>query len=456
MKPIRTPSFPLSNALSVSELNGLARDALEAAFPLLWVRGEISNFVRATSGHWYFSLKDAKAQIRCTLFRTRNALLDWVPKNGDCVEVRAFVTLYEARGEFQIAVEEIRRAGFGALYEAFEALKLRLQAQGLFNAERKRNIPRIPRHIGIVTSLSAAALRDVLTTLKRRMPSAAIVIYPTPVQGADAAARIVKAIQRACEHACCDVLIVCRGGGSIEDLWPFNEEIVAQAVFRCTIPVVSGVGHETDFTIADFVADMRAPTPTGAAELATVHRQELVAQLKEFNRRLHDAIARALRERTQLIDGLARGLIDPKARIAAQRRRMATYSRQLMLSVNAVIERARWRLKERDRRLRWFVPRTADARRRLETADRRLGSALSAKLLASRSTLERLGATLRTLDPENVLKRGYSLVYTADGDIVRDTDQLVLAQHLDVQLARGNAQVTVTRLIPVGDPPEAA
>lgn len=448
--------MPVSGAVSVSELNGMARATLEAAFPLLWVRGEVSNFVRATSGHWYFSLKDAKAQIRCTLFKTRNALLNWVPKNGDSVEVRAFVTLYEARGEFQIAVEEIRRAGFGALYAAFEALKSRLQGQGFFDAERKRNIPRIPRHIGIVTSLSAAALRDVLTTLKRRMPSATIVIYPTPVQGPDAAAGIVKAIQRACEHACCDVLIVCRGGGSIEDLWPFNEEVVAHAVFRCTIPVVSGVGHETDFTIADFVADMRAPTPTGAAELATVHSQELIAQLQALSRRLHDAVARVLRDRTQFVDGLARGLIDPKARIATQQQLVQTASRRLTLSLGSVLERASWRLSEGGRRLRWFLPRTVEAKSRLETVAGRLERSLSANLTRSRSSLERLSASLRTLDPENVLKRGYSLVYTADGSLIRNAGQLTAGQEIHLQFACGRAQATVAGPSPVAEPPECA
>lgn len=449
------PLFPTTHSLSVSELNGLARSTLEAAFPLLWVHGEVSNFVRASSGHWYFSLKDARAQIRCTCFRTRNMLLEWTPKNGDSVELRAFVTLYEARGEFQISVEEIRRAGFGALFEAFEALKVRLQKQGVFDAATKRPLPKIPRTIGIVTSLAAAALRDVLATLKRRMPSAEIVIYPTPVQGIEAASGIVAAIERARHHACCDVLILCRGGGSIEDLWPFNEEIVAHAIFRCTIPIVSGVGHETDFTISDFAADLRAATPTAAAEIATQYRQELCAQLVTLDRRLDQAMSRILRDHAQRVDGLARRLSDPRSNLALQQDRLEAMKIRLKRALHSRLERTHWRLKQNARQLAWHRPRTEQARASLAAIDRQLRRALLDRIASKRANVERLDASLRSLNPDHVLMRGYSIVYTASGAIVNDSAALQKDERLSIRFARGNAAVRVEQRVTVENPPRS-
>ncbi|MFP5403699.1 MAG: exodeoxyribonuclease VII large subunit [Gammaproteobacteria bacterium] len=248
------PTLPV---LTVSELNRMARRALESQLPLLWVEGEVSNFTRAASGHWYFSLKDANAQVRCVMFRGRNQFADFTPANGDHVEVRALPSLYEARGDFQLGAEQIRRAGAGRLYEAFLKLKARLDAEGLFDPAKKRALPRFPRTLGIVTSPQAAALHDVLTALSRRMPGLPVILYPTPVQGAGAGAQIAAAIRTAGARAECDVLLVCRGGGSLEDLWAFNDEAVARAIAMSPMPVVSGVGHETDFTIADFAADLR-------------------------------------------------------------------------------------------------------------------------------------------------------------------------------------------------------
>ncbi|HAN54975.1 MAG TPA: exodeoxyribonuclease VII large subunit, partial [Betaproteobacteria bacterium] len=269
-----TPPSQTTPILSVAALNRLVRQTLEQRLPLTWVAGEISNLTRASSGHWYFSLKDADAQVRCVMFRNRNQFIDWQPDNGMQVEVRATPTLYEPRGEFQLQVDTLRRAGLGALFEAFEALKLKLGSEGLFNADKKRGLPVFPRCVGIITSPQAAALHDVLTTLQRRMPSLPVVLYPTQVQGRDAAAQIVAALHAAYQRAECDVLIVCRGGGSIEDLWSFNDENVARAIAASPIPVVSAIGHETDFTIADFVADLRAPTPTAAAELVCSHQAD--------------------------------------------------------------------------------------------------------------------------------------------------------------------------------------
>ncbi len=258
--------------IAVSALNRMAREALEAALPLLWVGGEISNLTRASSGHVYFTLKDASAQVRCAMWRNRAQLLAFRPENGMRVEARALVTLYEARGDYQLNVEALRPAGIGNLFEAFNRLKARLAAEGLFDPDQRRPLPRFPRAVGIVTSLQAAALRDVLVTLRRRAPHLPVVLYPAPVQGADAAARLVAAVRDAGRRAPqdgIDLLLLVRGGGSIEDLWSFNDEALARALRACPLPVVCGVGHETDFTIADFAADLRAPTPTGAAEIAS-------------------------------------------------------------------------------------------------------------------------------------------------------------------------------------------
>ena len=249
------------SVLTVSALNQAVAQLLERNIPLTWVSGEISNFTRAASGHWYFTLKDQAAQVRAVMFRGRAQYAGFMPREGDKVEVRALVTLYAPRGDYQLSVEAIRRAGLGNLYEAFLQLKAQLTAEGLFDQQRKRTIPGFVRSIGIVTSPQAAALRDILTALQRRAPHIRIVLYPTPVQGEGSPQKIAQAIATASSRAECDVLLVCRGGGSIEDLWSFNEEIVARAIAACSMPVISGVGHETDFTISDFAADMRAATP---------------------------------------------------------------------------------------------------------------------------------------------------------------------------------------------------
>ena len=257
----------------MSELNRLAREVLEMSFPLFWVSGEVSNFTRAASGHWYFSLKDQTAQVKCVMFKGRNSYVDFIPREGDKIEARCTVTLYEARGDFQLTAEFIQKAGLGALFEAFEKLKNKLALEGLFDAASKHAIPKHPNTIGIVTSPDAAALRDVLTTLKRRNPRVGVIIYPTSVQGKGSAETIAKAINTASQRAEVDALIICRGGGSMEDLWQFNEEIVARAIAKCAIPTISGIGHETDFTICDFVADMRAATPVSYTHLDVYKRQ---------------------------------------------------------------------------------------------------------------------------------------------------------------------------------------
>ena len=389
--------------MTVSELNRLARNVLEQSFPLFWVAGEVSNLTRAASGHWYFSLKDAGAQVRCVMFKGRNSYLDWSPKEGDKVEARCTVTLYEARGDFQLTIEFLQRAGLGALFEAFEKLKTKLQQEGLFDAALKKPLPAHPKQIGIVTSPDAAALRDVLTTLKRRMPSIPIVIYPVPVQGRGAAALIANAIQQASQRAECDVLIICRGGGSIEDLWQFNEEIVARAIAECPIPTISGVGHETDFTICDFVADIRAATPTAAAELATPSRDTLLNALNQLKQQLAKNIQYFLSQRAQTLDYLARRLISPLQQIEQQKSQLAQMAYRLNASVNQ-------------------------------------------QLQTKQHNLLRLRQNLTHLNPLAVLTRGYALVQTEKGEIVRSISQIKLADIVQIRFAEGKAEAEIKNI----------
>lgn len=413
--------------LSVTELNRTVRELLEASIPLLWVGGEISNLTRAASGHWYFSLKDSKAQVRCVMFRNRNAYLDWQPKEGDQVEARALVSLYEARGEFQLTIEALRRAGLGALFEAFERLKSKLQLEGLFDPARKRPLPAHPRQIGIVTSPDAAALRDVLTTLRRRMPGIPVVLYPTPVQGKGAAELIAKAIRTAGERAECDVLIVCRGGGSIEDLWQFNEEIVARTIAACAIPVVSGVGHETDFSIADFVADVRAATPTAAAELVSHDRNLLLQQLNQLGRHLVRQMEYMLAERMQKLDYLSRCLVHPGERI----RQQGELLNQLRMRLNQAMQRN-----------------LQQAKTSFSPMPQRIHISAARYFELRRLHLEHLAQSLQHLNPQGVLERGYSLVQTDQGKIVRDSAELKAGDGLQITFAKGGASTTVNTTKP--------
>src|SRR5258706_9946842 len=393
--------------ISVAELNRRAREFIEAGFPLLWVAGEISNFTRAASGHCYFSLKDATAQVRCVFFRHKAALIDWKPENGMQVEVRAAPTLYEARGDFQLTVEGMRRSGLGALFEAFERLKRKLEREGLFDPSRRKPIPEFPGSVGVVTSPKAAALHDVLTTLARRMPGIYVVLYPTPVQGEGAGDKIAQAVRAASARMEVDVLIVCRGGGSMEDLWAFNEEIVARAIAECTMPVVSGVGHETDFTIADFVADARAPTPTAAAELVSPNRAELLIRLRVLAARLSRDIDRALNERMQHLDFLRKRLVHPGERIEAELRHMAHLLQRLRsaathalgtatLSSSGLLHRLRAALPDIDA----HIARQQDLRLRLRQGQARL-------LEQHEAALVKMRAGLAHLNPQAVLERGY-------------------------------------------------
>lgn len=392
--------FSTAKILSVSELNRLVGEVLTQTFPLMWISGEISNFTRAASGHWYFSLKDANAQVRCVMFKGRNNYVDFDLREGDHVEARANISFYEPRGDFQLNVEFIRKAGLGALFEAFEKLKNKLALEGLFDAASKRAIPRFPRAIGIVTSPNAAALRDVLTTLKRRNPNIRVIIYPTPVQGKGVAESIAKAIRTASARNEVDTLIICRGGGSIEDLWQFNEEIVARAVAECRIPTISGVGHETDFTICDFVADARAATPTTAAELASVDLQALQAYITQLWHRLERRMNTGLQANSQKLDFLARRLISPQQRITLQKTQ-------------------------------------------IDALGRRMDTGLQSILKTHQQYLLNLQNSLNQLNPQNVLARGYALARLPDGTIIRDSQQTRIGELIEITLHRGSLTTNI-------------
>lgn len=435
-----SPAAPAARVLSVSELNRLVRVAIEGNVPLSWVAGEISNLKRYDSGHCYFTLKDESAQVDCVMFRQKAILLGWQPGDGMQVEVRACAGLYEARGKFQLNVEVMRRAGLGALYEAFERLKTRLEREGLFDASRKRLLPRFPRTIGVITSPRAAALRDVLTTLRRRSPGIPVIVYPTPVQGEGAGARIAEALRVAGRRAECDVLIVCRGGGSIEDLWAYNEEALARAIAASPVPVVCGVGHETDFTIADFVADVRAPTPTAAAQLASPDRLETCEQLRQLQMRLARIVVRGLENRMQRLDYLSRGLVHPGERIRNQVQHLTHLANRLCGGWNRYSEAQSWALRAHARGLASARP-DIDAleRDRLDLA-RRLNDAARMRLENAASRVSSMESHLKHLNPHLVLERGYSIAVDASGAVVRDAEKLAVGDMLEVTFARGSVR----------------
>jgi exodeoxyribonuclease VII large subunit len=388
--------------LSVSQLLRSVRDVLERRFPLQWVSGEVSNLRPAASGHLYFTLKDDAAQVDCVMFRSRAAHLDWDLADGQRVEARALVSLYEPRGRFQLNVESMRRAGLGPLFERFLRLKEALEKEGLFDPAAKRPLPAYPRQIGVVTSLAAAALRDVLTTLRRRNPALPVVVYPAPVQGDGAAQKLAQALAAANRRADCDVLLLVRGGGSIEDLWPFNEEALGRAIRASAIPVVVGVGHETDFTIADFAADQRAPTPTAAAELVSPPREALLARVAENAARLSREARRRIEYAMQAVDALARRLVHPAERLRASRQHLGHLAARLAAATA--------------RQLGEFG-------RRVDVAQARLAG----------------------LGHEAVLARGYSLTLHADRRIVRDPDAVRDGERIVTVLARGEVESEVRK-----------
>ncbi len=433
---------PRRHIYTVSRLNQEARTLLEGEFPLLWVEGEVSNLSRPSSGHLYFSLKDARAQIRCALFQNRALLFRDGPRNGQQVLARGRVSLYEARGDFQLIVEYLEEAGAGALRQAYDALRLRLEREGWFAPERKRPLPRFPRRIGVITSPTGAALRDVLSVLRRRCPHLPVLLYPVPVQGEGAADHIAEAIRLAARRRDCDVLLLVRGGGSLEDLWAFNEEPVARAIFDCTIPLVAGIGHETDVTIADFAADLRAATPTAAAELASPDRLEWLRRLRLLAERLDDLQQRRLADRRQRLDVLTRRLdrAQPRHRLRDRAQRLDDLDQRLRRAMRGRLDQKRLRLAVLAGRLnaRMPKPRLQVARQRLGEWEQRLVEAMRRRVREPWQHLRDLSETLHALSPLATLQRGYAIVRRKpDGAILRRASDASVGECVEILLGQG-------------------
>ncbi len=439
--------FQERRILSVSSLNREARMLVEGGLGTVWVEGEISNLSRPSSGHMYWSLKDAQAQVRCAMFRMANRALTFELANGRQVLVRARASVYEARGEYQLIVDYVEEAGEGVLRRRFEELKRKLAAEGLFETTRKRPLPLLPRRIGVVTSPTGAALRDVLIALRRRFPATAVLIYPTPVQGAAAAEEIVAMLELAGRRADCDVLILTRGGGSLEDLWSFNEEIVARAIAASPLPVIVGVGHEIDFTIADFVADLRAPTPSQAAELAVPDQREWHERFVRLEQRLAQAAQRALAQEVRQVDTLSHRLsrCHPGVQLREREQRLDELEGRLRHALERRISAGKIRLARLATGIAHANPahRLAAVRERWRTALGDLRRALLRRLEQSQQRLKLADRALTSLSPLATLERGYAIVTAADGAVLTSSSKAAPGAAIGVRLAHGALTATV-------------
>ena len=438
---------------TVSRLNLDARAILEEAFSTVWIEGEISNLARPRSGHMYFTLKDEHCQVRCAMFRMYNRTLSFPPEDGMQVLAHARVSLYPERGEFQLIVQYMEEAGAGALRRAFDALKNRLGAEGLFDAGHKLPLPVLPQCIGVITSPTGAAVRDVLSVLGRRFPAVPVVIHPVPVQGAGAAEAIARMIDLACERSTCDVLILARGGGSLEDLWAFNEEVVARAMHRASIPIVTGVGHEVDFTIADLVADLRAPTPSAAAESVVPDASEWAARYRGFEARLVAVMRRALAARRGEVRMLAKRLVHPRRRLFDHSQRLDAVTMRLSRATNAGLRERRARLSTLAARLARHAPdRTVHVHRsRCEVLLGRLSRAARIALSGRRSRVSALERALGAFGPQATLERGYSILLRDDDrKVVRNASEVRSGERLHARLAQGALDLDVAAVKPDG------
>lgn len=461
-------AFTAEQALTVGQLNRMAGRVLQDTFGVVKVVGELSNFTRAASGHWYFTLKDAGAAVRAVMFRSAAARVDFRPREGDQVEVLARVSLYEARGDFQLGVERMQLAGAGDVWQRFARLKALLQAEGLFDAGRKQLLPPDIHTVGIVSSLKAAALQDVLTTLRRRAPQLRVIIYPAAVQGQQAPAELIAAIGAAESRQECDVLLVVRGGGSFEDLDAFNHEGLVRRLAGCSLPVVSGVGHESDFTLTDFVADVRAPTPTAAAELVSPDRRQALQQLAYRGHRLATAMQRQLERLAQRLDMAERLLRSPGQRLQARHQRLAQLAGRLSQAMTRLLPSPQQRLERQAERLQRSMvaclaasrnrlqrgetllraPQTGPAAFRLQRAEERLAQAAGLNWQRAAQRLDRAETSLGLISPLAVLGRGYAIVRDGEGRLLASAADAATGQSLDVQLRDGRLAVTVDAVRP--------
>ncbi len=426
----------------ISEINRIVKNILLSHLEKVWIGGEVSNFIEASSGHWYFSLKDSSAQIRCTMFKGYNHLSSIRPKNGDQIEAFGAISLYEARGDYQINIEQVREKGTGNLFEKFLQLKDKLEKLGLFNEENKLPIPAYPKNIGIITSASGAALRDVLSVLNKQQNYNQIVIYPSAVQGKEAADEISSAISIANAQKMVDVLILCRGGGSIEDLWSFNEEKVVHAIAQSSLPIISGVGHETDFTLTDFVADMRAPTPTAAASVIHEKLNKLDEYFEYYLSNLQKNISNLLKNKNQELDFLEKRMVSPKDKlkrsqefIDSLRKQFTTILKNQFFNAEKEIDILRKRLLAPQEKIKRAEDKIKNAKKDLYfTALRSINE--------QQSKINFIDEKLNILNPKNILAKGYSIVYNGS-DVVKDSNKVDLNDTLDIQLHSGTLLVQV-------------
>jgi len=385
---------------SVTELNRMVKNILQHNFQIMWIKGEISNFISAASGHWYLSLKDSQAQVRCAMFRGSNSKIDWVPKNGDLIEARVQVGLYEARGEYQLNIEYIQRAGMGALFEKFNQLKNKLEALGMFDETSKKPVATYPASIGVITSPDGAVLKDVISTLRRRNKSVSIIVYPTLVQGEAAPDGIIKALNIANTRNEVDTIILCRGGGSIEDLWPFNSEALAFEIFNSPIPIISAVGHQTDFTISDFVSDIRAATPTAAAELISESLDQAVTQIETYQKSMSSIIKEKLQSLFQKIDIYEKRLVSPSQKLLMQ-----------LEITNSLRKRLKFNFEK--------------------------------KLDMYKNKISSSQQSLIHLNPNSILSRGYSIIFDQNKNIINNSSKVTSDDKINIKFHRGKAQAKI-------------
>ena len=388
---------------SITEINKLVKELLQDNFPSIWVKGELSNFIEASSGHWYFTLKDNGAQVRCTMFKGKNSQVKWIPKNGDLIEAQCKIGLYEQRGDYQLNISSLQQAGLGRLFEEFNKLKQKLDSEGLFNQEQKKSLPVYPNCIGVVTSPDAAVLRDVITTLKRRNKSLRIIIYPTPVQGKTAPQGIIDALRLANQRDEVDVLILCRGGGSIEDLWSFNDESVVREIYSSTLPIISAVGHQTDITISDFVADLRAPTPTAAAEIISNSYEELLGNLEYFKTNLSNIIQNKIEQLNQRIDFLEKGLVSPIQKISFQNDLIQALTNRMQITMSSRLEKYQEQIKSYKQ-------------------------------------------NLSHLNPNEILSRGYSIILNQNKNIINNASAMSVSDKIKIKFHKGDAEANITKI----------
>ena len=432
--------------LSVSQLNRSVRHLLETQLPMLWVEGEISNFARPASGHWYLTLKDDQAQVRCAMFRNTNQRVGFQPANGTQVLVRCRAALYEGRGEYQLVIEHMQEAGFGALQRQFEMLKQQLSTEGLFDTQHKQPMPESVRHIGVITSATGAAVKDILSVLNRRFPSIRVSIFPTAVQGAQAAGQIIEAINNANRQGQCDALIVGRGGGSLEDLWPFNEETVARAIFASEIPIVSAVGHEVDFTIADFVADLRAPTPSAAAELLSPDGEDMLNQFEGFEILLGEAMTRKIRQLEQRTDYLQKRLQHPGRKLQEQAQHLDHLDIRLRRAMAGTMQQQAVRMRTLGDKLVRQNPRDAIVQRQrlVANAVKHMMRAVSQQLESKQNKTAQAMHLLDTVSPLKTLGRGYSIIRDNNDAVIRSVAAVKAGDELRGQLVDGEVVFAVT------------